>query len=818
MTALKLFFKQLKTGEFTLILLSLALATSTVSVIALASSAIQSTLNERASHLLAADVQITGSEPIPEKWETLAQDSGLLTAKALQFRSMVFSENHNQLFSIKAVDSAYPLKGEIELADGSTRRAPAPGTLYLPPRFLQQLAIDLGSTLYIGDAELAVTRTLLREPDNLRGGFDFSPTLLMHLDDVPQTGVIQPGSRYRTTLYLAGETADLEQYRQQIADELGQHFSWNTLEQANRNVVDALDKAQSFILLGMVLSVLLSGIAIGLGTRRYALGQVRQTALLKTLGFGPRRIKRIFVTQVHVLAVLGIVPGLLLGRATYAALTHWIGTTIPDLQPAGVQAYTIAVITVYLTLLAFAAPYFWRLYQVSPLAALREQYHNRMLNNRSALLMGFGVLIAISVIFSGKPLLVFYISIALFLCYLSSALFAYLLSTNLYRLLPTTTVALGLGLKNLNRHHQQNVPQIVMFAILFTLLFTLILMRTSLVGQWRTQLPENAPNIFAFNIFGEEKQRLSSFLSGHDLTPPRFYPMVRARVTHLNGTPMDTLLRDAKADINYEREMNVTWTDVMGDDNMTVQGAFWPPNDGELYASLEEQFAEGISARIGDTLTLSVQGEVISPKIVHLRQVQWDSLNPNFFIITNQAFTSPQQANWLTSFHLPEPLLSSFNTWLRDHPTMTIVEIAQTIDHIQQIISQVSLTIEMIGAMVVLAGVLVLIASLQMTLDMRTQEGALLRVFGAPSRVVSQTLAVEYFFVSTIATVMACLASEVAVNLLAWKVFDLKPKLHGHLWLIAPLLIVPSLTWISRRATRDVVIHPPLTILRRMQT
>ena len=810
-----LFFSQLKRGSFNLILAALGLATLTVMIIALAASAIDATLKERSTHLLAADVQITGSSTVPPEWRQHAESLGISTASALSFRAMVFSGDNSQIFKVKAVDLHYPLKGKVDLAQQSVQHGPPKGTVFAPQSLLFNLNLTLKDTISIGRSELVIDAELLREPDNLRGNFGFAPTLLMHIDDVAATGVLQPGSRYQTTLYLAGKKQQLDDLQKWLEPQLGEHFEWRSVDQANRGVSNALDRAKQFFLLGICLSVLLSGTAIGLGARKYALDQLAPTALLKSLGLGPKATRRIYLAQLHGLAVFGIVPAMILGWFSYQGLRLAIYQVIPDLQAAPTAAYLLAAFSVYLTLLAFAAPYFLRVPAVSPASVLRPKSSGDLLNTTSALACGFVTLALVCIVFTRQPLLVLYLSLVLSICFALTAALAWLMSAVLRKLARDKPVWLRIGFDNLVHHKQQNVPQMAMFAVLFTLVCTIVLARTSLIEQWQQQLPTDAPNYFMFNLFDDEKPDLEDFLEDHNITINPIYPMARSRMTHVNDLTVDELLKQSEHTINYTREFNITWTDQLGSDNKIVEGEFWnTAYPDSKQASLEQAFAEGLNIRLGDHITLSEQGEKIEAVVTSIREVQWDSLNPNFFIILNHALRSESSTNWLTSFNVPDEHRTAFFSWLKQHPTVTAIEIEQTLQLIKEIIAQVSLAIELIGVLVVLAGLLVFIASLQMTLDLRTRENAILRVFGADKKRVRLIMLTEALSIATISCLIACISSELCMYLLGKKLFELPLTWHPLLWLLTPCIILPGIAFTSVFSTRRTLTQSPLNTLR----
>lgn len=812
------FLKQLRSGAFNLILAALLLATFTATTVSLSASAIKATLDERATHVLAGDAQIVGSQTLKDQWLEQAQSLGLQTSTSLSFRGMVFSETDSQIFYIKAVDQNYPLKGEIELNEEQTasqNQQPAGNTIFAPKPLLLNLNVAINDRVYIGDAEFTISHQLIREPDNFRGNFGFAPTLLMNRADVPKTGVVQTGSRIQTTLYLAGDEATLEAFYQWVKPQLGDHFKWRNLEQSNQSISKTLDKAHNFFQLGIILSILLSGIAIGLGARKYVLDQVQVTALLKTFGLGPKQIAELYFMQLVLLGLLGTLLGILFGWLGHQTLMYFLTDLLPDLQSAKPSAYFVSGICIFCTLFAFSSPYFARLHKVSPMAVFRQKQNVNMLNNRIAFYSGFAVLSLVALLLTQQWQPVVYLVVAIVLCFILNSFLANILGNLLYRTAPQKPPWLNLGVQSLAHHHHYNTPQIAMLSMLFSLIFIMVLVRTTLIDEWQAQIPDDAPNFFVFNVFEEDKKALTQYLNqAGDGTRP-FYPMQPSKLVLVKGQTIDKAKDNQSNNVNYDREMNVSWTNTLGDDNEITAGVFWRTDTPDmLQASLEERFAQGLNLNIGDTITLSAQGKRYQATITSLRSVRWDSFNPNFFIIVNQPLAQPHEVNWISSFHLAANKQEGFYSWLKEHPTITLIEVEQSITLIKEIITQVSQAVEFIGLLVLASGFLVMVASLQISQTLRSQESATLRVFGASNKTIGRMIAIEYVFIATLACLIACVASELAMFFLSKKLFQLSFTLHPEMWLFGPVIAVPAVTMLCVASVRKTLTAPPLATLR----
>lgn len=821
--AIKLFVSQLRSGAFNLMVAALVLASATATLIALTLSAIQATLDERASHLLAADVQIQGSKALEPLWLEKLDELSLQYSQAISFRAMVFSETHSQLFNVKAVDAKYPLKGEIKLDNdmkATDVAPPQPGEIYAPQQLLYALQLETQGQAQIDNTDLKIAATLVREPDNIRGNMGFAPTLLMSLSDVDATGVLQPGSRYSQTLYIVGTADKLASFKEWVTPQLGNHFEWRTPQQSNRAIDAVRERAQAFFQLGLALAIMLSGVAIGLSASKYALHQGKPVAILKTLGLGPRAIRKISFVTLNAIILTGLIPGALVGWLGYSVLKSQIIQVIPDLQSAELNSLWSTFLGLFLCVYGFTFVHFYRLSLISPLLAINNKYNVKVIGNKITLIIGFSCLSAYCVLLTGELRLVLYILLGLVICFLATYIVVWLSYQLFTKFAPQNPSWLVVGRSQIQQHRAYNSPQIAMLSILFTLVFVIVLARTSLLEQWRSEIPIDTPNVFAFNLFEQEKQALEDFLTQKNLGQKPIYPMLRARITQVEGEALEDRLKPENQ-INYTREMNITWSDILGSDNVISAGNFHSKKDtdsGEpLRASIEQQFAQGLDLELGDKITLSFQGSAYTAEVTSLRTVNWGSFNPNFFIILNRPPMAEARPNWLTSFYLPQPLKNDFYAWLRNYPTVTVADIDQSLVTAQEIIGNVSFAIETTGLLILISGFLVLIASLQLTLEIRTHEIVMFRVFGAAANFVRKTLLTEYAYLAGLACLIACLAAELSMNLLAVKVFKLGAAWHPWLWLVAPLVSIPTVIIICYQSTQKAINAQPASSLRALQ-
>lgn len=821
--ALKLLWRDWRSGELNILIAALMVAVTTVTSIGLFSDRIRNSIQDEAGSLLAADAQIRSrsATPISAELRQQAESAGLTTADIVTFQAMSFGNNDAlQLSAVKAVSPEYPLKGELVIADQpfgegrSVQTGPPPGEAWIISRLFLSLGVDIGDTIGVGDANLRVTAALITEPDEAGSFFDFNPRVMINTADVEQTGAVQLGSRARYRLLLGG---DVEPFKAQVEDGLRPEYRWADVRDANEGVTSALDRAESFLLLAGSLGVMLAGVALALASRRYASRQLSHVALLKTLGLTPNAIARLYAGNLLILGVITVFAGLVVGWVLHWAFLELASGLLPrELEPAGWRPLWIGLLTGLVCLMAFAFPPVWVLRQVPPAKVLRSELEGGTLSQRVVVAIGAVAVVGLVWFYSGDVLL----TAALLGGGLIALAGVSLMAAVLIRVVRRYGSRLGttwrLGLSNLQRHSRQNAFQIMVFSIALMLLFILTLLRSSLIGEWQQQLPEGAPNHFAFNIFEDEIDGFQGILDANNVQREPLYPMIRGRLTEVNDEALtDRLDRLQPSGDDFRRELNLTWSDTLADDNAVVEGDWWEPGDAERnLISVEQEFAEQLEIGLGDALTFTIGGQQVNVTVKSIRSVQWDSLAPNFYVIFSGPILDGAGAAYITSFYLDadqKPLLAEL---LRQHPTVSVIEVDAIIRQIQDIVGQVTVAVEFILVLVLVAGFIVLLASVQATLDVRLVESAILRTLGARAALVRGGLWIEFASLGALAGLLGALGAELALAYFQTEMLNLSWTPHPLLWVTGPVLGGVVIGVIGVVSTRRVIKVPPMVVLR----
>ncbi len=835
--ALRLAMRDWRAGELRLLLAALVLAVGAVTAVSLFVDRLQRALVAESASLLGADRVIDASREIPQRFRELAAARGLALADVIRFPSMVSADDsgRSQLTSVKAVTPGYPLRGALRVAGEPFSRGrrtgglPAPGEVWLDSRLFPALGVQVGDTVAVGYAEFTVTAVLASEPDRGGGFLEFAPRLLMRAEDVPATRVVQPGSRIRYRLQVAGDGDALRSLHDTIRDEMGSTYRWRDVRSANARIDSALGRSESFLLLGGLLTVLLAGVAVALSARRYARRHYDHVAVLKTLGATPSQVQWGYTLVLLIVGVAGAIAGLALGALAHfgilAALRGFLPVSLPS---PGARPVWVGLLTGFICVLAFGLPPLLGLRDVSPMRVIR-----RDLTPGTASAVTYGCAAA-----GGVGLLIWYSAdVALTVWALAGATVTVSVFAGLALVLLRGGRALGmqagsvwrLALAGLHRRHRENVGQIVVFGVAVMLLLIMVLVRTALVDEWQARIPERAPNQFVMNVAPAEVDAVETLLKARAGYDGRMFPMIRGRITTVNGTAAAEWQRQRRARPEepsderdgpggrgrpgIRRERNLTFLADLPDNNVVVEGEWWSAG-GPPAASLEEEYAAALGLSLGDSLTFDVGGLPFTATVTNMRRVAWDSLQPNFFIILSPGALEGQPATYMTSFHLPRERKGFLSELLSRHPTVSVIDVDQIITHLRRIIAHVAQAVELVLALVLCAGLLVLIASIQSSRDQRLKELALLRALGGTRRLITGALVAEFAALGAFAGIVAVVGAEVTAFTLNRFVFELPAGLHPRLWVAGPLFGMAMVTAVGYLGTRKLVRTPPATALR----
>jgi putative ABC transport system permease protein len=822
-TASRMLARDWRGGELGILVAALVLAVAVVTGISAFTTRLQAALEQESHRFLAADLVVRDGRALPAEWARHAASLGLASARTLTFPSMVFAGDEAMvLASVKAVSPTYPLRGELTYSEqpfGEARIAeggPLPGTVWLDSRLFALLDVAIGDTVGIGEAEFRVAAAARTEPDQAAGFLgSVGPRVLMHYEDIPRTRVVQPGSRVEYRQLYAGEPSAVARQAQWLESRLAGGQRLIKVEQGQPGIGRALDRAERFLLLAGSLAVVLAGVAIALAARRFSERHMDYVAIMKSLGASSRAINRLYANSLCLLGLVATALGCAAGWGMQALFFVLFAEQLPvQPGPAGPRPYAIGLATASVCLLCFAWPPLRRLGQASPLRVLRRDIPAEARRSLGDYALGLVAVAGLMWWYSGD----WQLTLAVLLGLAITVALGMALALTLLRGGRLVGMSAGsiwrLALAGLQRRGAANALQVVIFAMAIMLLLLLVLVRTSLLAQWQTQLPPDTPNHFMLNIAPEQVQAVEQLLRASEIPSEPLYPMIRGRIMAVNGEALPG--RDEAGEGPRQRGANFTWSDTPPPGNELVAGRWWSRGTTAPLVSLEEGFAERLEVGVGDRLQLLIGADPLEVTVASIRSLDWQSFQPNFFMVFPPAVLAGFPATFMTSFHLPPARKPFLNRLIRQFPTITVIEMDVVVEQVRTIVEQVSAAIELVLAVILAAGALVLVAGVRASVDTRMHESSILRALGARRGLILGGLAIEFAALGLCAGLLATVAAEASAWLLQEVVMDMPYAPTPWLWPVglgAGTVLIGSLGVYS---CRQVVTSPPLAVLREL--
>ncbi len=395
-------------------------------------------------------------------------------------------------------------------------------------------------------------------------------------------------------------------------------------------------------------------------------------------------------------------------------------------------------------------------------------------------------------------------------------LFALLLLLLSRRFNTRVGVAWRFGLNNLWRRRQASINQILAFGLTLMAMAVVALVRTDLLTTWQQQLPADVPNHFAINILPHQVEDFGAFMAAAGVKTAQLYPMVRGRLVEINGTAVrQAVTKEARNDNALNRELNLTWTTRLQEDNSILEGHWWQPDErGKPFVSVEAKLAKRMGIGIGDELRFSVGEQRFAAEVTSIRDVKWDSFRPNFYMVFPPEVIQHFPATYMTSFYLDKDEKPVLRKMVARYPAVTVLEMDLVIEQVGRIFRQVTLTVEYVLVFTLLAGFAVLFAALQASQDERLYEGALLRALGGSRFQLRSGHLAEFTALGGLAGLLAAMGAECLTWVLYSEVLHLDYSFQWPVWIITPLAGALLVGIAGFWGTRAVVKRSPALLLQ----
>ena len=806
-------WREIRQGQLWLVTLALSLIIACVFALSALVSRVEAIIVDQGRSALTADSVLVSSQPIDlSQLKTLSTDA-VKVAQQIRFGTMAFSDNGMQLVSVKAVDSVFPLRGELNLqsADAALlEHHVKPQQLWLAERLFSLLNVKVGDVLMLGDAELTVSGRITQDPELSFNPFSQMPTVFINQQDIEAVGGVQPGSRISYRYYFSGSNKSLADIRQQLI--LTPSQRWLTENDAGRSG-DFIERARQYLSLTLVLVVLMAAATLVLTCQHYAATRKTAMAMMKSLGATKGFLWRWLLTQIGLVFVVAIVIGLTLGLGLEWLLRYPLQNLLPDQLPAmGIAPFAISLLLALLIALPALGIPLSRLVQTSAINSVQVSTIAPTSSRLAWLLLLLPVLAAI--VWIGTNFLVWLtllgiVGLLLVLAGIGVVAIALLQRVKL-------GAAYSLALSRVNRSKTKTATQLVALTCSLMLLAVIGLLRNELLADWQNTLPANAPNVFALNISPEQQQSYLADLDKANLTRSQGYPVTRGRLVAINdqrfyATSNETATDQAENNIEISnelnrkaddesvdpalrRELNFTWAKTLPSHNVVTKGQ-WGKAEG---VSVESGIAKRLNIRLGDKLAFTVGGLEFNATVNSIRHVEWRNMKPNFYFIFTPDVLQSFPSTGLVSFRVGEQQNGLLNTLASQYPTVGVLDLRMMATRIQGLLAQVSWSLTVLAGLGVVSGLLLIMTLLRLSISDRQTEIQLYRTLGASRKRIAATLWFEYGIIALLAGVIAAVGAEFIVGLLVVKGFELPFSLHPLMWLGLPVLAIGLVYFVSR--------------------
>ena len=826
--AIKSLFRDLRSGELSVLLVAIVVAVSAMTAVGFFTDRVGRSIKLQAGAVLAADVVVQAPMPMDPSFVAEARKQGMQAAEAMSFLTMVLpadtANESNALTMITAVSDGYPLRGELLVADvmyGEAARAdgiPEPGTGWAEPGLLGRMNIDVGDQVVIGERTLTIARVLEYQPTQMSGGMtQLAPGLMVNLSDVPSFNVIRPGSRATYRELFAGDEASIKALRKSIEDRVGERVRVRGVEDAGEQITAAIDRAQRFLTLASLVTVILAAVATAMAARRYALKHLDTIALMKSMGATQSFVQNSTLTQLLCVIVGTAVVGSAVGYVAQAALVALVADLLKvSLPDTSLAASVLGLLTAATVTIGFALPHLLKLKTTPPIRVLRRDLPAPQLSSGVTYGVAIGMLLVMIYVIVRDLTLLSLIAGGLAAVAALSVAGGWALVSLLSRFRGAAGVAWRYGLANISRRGGESVIQIVAFALSLMVLLLLTVVRTDILEEWRASLPEDAPNYFLVNIDPAQWPDIQKFFATELNATPEYLPFIRGKMVRIKGVPVDEIdFGEGHQPFVVRQETNLTWRGELPESNKVVAGEWWGADyDGDIQVSLSADIARSLRVGVGDSVGFNIGGEEFDAPITSLRSIEWDSMLPNFYIMLSPGTAAELPQTIISSVHVPPDKRLVLNSFVRAFPGVTVFDLEVILGQVRMVIDRASIAVQYVFLFTLLAGVIVLLAAIQATRDERRFESALLHTLGAQRRTILQGIAVEFTALGSLAGILAALGASAVGYVMAERVFQLDYTIDPVLWLVGLVFgsLVVGVT--GTLATRKAVNEPPIIVLR----
>jgi putative ABC transport system permease protein len=802
--ALAIALRELRAGASGLIVFVLCIALGVAAVAAIGSlaAAFDEGLARQGRTLVGGDLSFERVHEPAGAAERAALEALGAISESASLRAMARNiDGKSALVEVKAVDAAYPLYGTAAIAEPADAGAVwrEPGKLVVEHTLLDRLGVHIGDTLSIGKAKLTIDGVLGQQPDRLADRLAYGPKVLMSLDTLARTGLVQPGSLIRWTYRLKLPGGEGQNKRALIA-------ARNTINAAfpesGFDIHDWTDPAPSirrdarrftqFISFVGLTALLLGGIGVGNAIGSYMAKKRGVIATFKCLGASSRLVLRVYLLQAFMLAGLGIALGLVIGALTPALLAARYAEILPI--PLAVEPHAGALLTAalagLLTMLLFVLWPLGRASRIPPAVMMRahltDEDERPALSFAAGAAIAGGALFALAILASDERLITSAISAGIVAAFVVFIGFGWALQRLAARRRRVRPPSLALALASIAGPGSLARDVAVSLGLGLGLLVAVAVIDRALMAELSGNLHAEAPSYYFLDVDAKD---LDAFRSAALAIAPAAKladaPMLRGRIVAVKGVDADKVDASPEQRWVLAGDRGLTYADTLPEGSKLLAGEWWPKGyAGEPLVSFDAEAAKGLGLQVGDTITVNILGRNVDARVASLRQIDWESLAINFIMVFSPNTLAGAPHRVLTTLELPKGTTPTAEGKLIQaladrFPLVTAIKVGDIVDAARDLLEKVMTAIRMTAGVILAIGAFVLAGAVAATHERRKYQAVLYKTLGATrGRIIRAELA-EFGLLGLATAVFAVAAGTAMAAALTWWVFDVKFVFSG---------------------------------------
>ncbi|HXV23730.1 MAG TPA: FtsX-like permease family protein [Alphaproteobacteria bacterium] len=706
------------------------------------------------------ELRLVHREISPEQRSFLADRARLSEAAQLRAMARRLDNAARRLVELKAVDGAYPLVGAatiapaLDLGKALGRSEDGRWGAVAERALFDRLGLEIGAEIALGEARYVLRAVLEREPDRGVQAF-FGPRLLIALESLPETGLLQPGSLVYRHYRLAMPEPEAAL---RLAEELRARYPdapWRLrgLTEAAPGLQRFVQRTELYLILVALSALLVGGLGVAHAISAWLETRTQTIAILKTLGAGRWVVFQAYMAQATLFALIGILAGLALGAALPFAVASPLGERLGVAVRATIYPWPLALAALFgaLTAALFTLWPLARAAAIAPATLFRDLVAPGAARPSRRAALGVAALAAalagLLVATASDRLLaggfVAGAAVAVLIFHLAAALMA-ALARRAPRL---PRPAWRLAVANLHRPGSATPSAVLSLGLGITVLTAVLLVEASLRTEIEQTLPAAAPTFYFIDVQPSQREAFRALVAGWPgVSDYKEVPMLRGRITRLKGVPVEKIAAPPEFEWVLQGDRGLTWAVEPPPGTRIVAGAWWKADSSEpLLVSFDAEIAVGLGLGLGDSVTVNVLGRELTAEIANLREVDWGRLGINFVMIFSPKAlqSAPQMA--LATIHVPPGGEDALERAVSERfANISAIRVKEALETMGRILAGVGQAIRAVAGVTLAAGLLVLAGVAAALRRRRVYDAVVLKVLGATRADLLKALLAEH--------------------------------------------------------------------------